>query len=164
MLPDERDASGWVLKALREAGYSLIGELQGLDEETLTRRTAEGEWCLKETAAHLRDTELLALRQMTAIVEGRSVLPAWNVDLLPAERDYRSAEVLTVLRELRDLRSETAHLLWGLFESDWQSSGDHPYRGRVSIETIARELAQHDLEHLWQVRRLKYDLLEPESP
>lgn len=147
-----------MLKALREAGYSLISELQGLDEDLLTERAAEGEWCLKEIAAHLRDAELLALRQITAIVDGQDALPAWDVDLLPAERDYSSAEVLTVLRELRDLRSETAHLLWGLFDSDWTATAEHPYRGAISIETIARELAQHDLEHLWQVRRLKHEL------
>ncbi|MEE8346467.1 MAG: hypothetical protein V3S20_03865, partial [Dehalococcoidia bacterium] len=43
----------WVLKALREAGSSLLSELYSLDEDALRWRPAEGEWSLKETAAHL---------------------------------------------------------------------------------------------------------------
>jgi hypothetical protein len=31
----------------------------------------------------------------------------------------------------------------------------HPYRGRVSVYDIAREIHQHDLEHLYQARRLR---------
>ena len=48
---------------------------------------------------------------------------------------------------------------------EWHKPAIHPYRGEITIETIARELAQHDLEHLWQVRRLKVEMLEaPRAP
>jgi hypothetical protein len=30
----------------------------------------------------------------------------------------------------------------------------HPYRGRLTVLEIAREAYQHDLEHLWQARRM----------
>jgi hypothetical protein len=93
---------------------------------------------------------------MTAIVEGkRGPLPAWDIDLLPAEREYRAADLGGLLSELRELRQEVTYLLSGLDDSNWQASGEHPYRGEVSIETLARELAQHDLEHLAEVRRVK---------
>jgi hypothetical protein len=55
-----------------------MSELYGLDEHTLRQRPAEGDWSLKEIAAHMRDAEDLALKQMTAIVERRrATLPAW---------------------------------------------------------------------------------------
>jgi hypothetical protein len=156
MLLRQSDASGWVLKALRECSNIIVRELWELDEDELRRSPGEGEWCLKEIAAHLRDAEQLAVRQMTAIAErAHGPLPAWDVDLLPAERDYRSADLGDLLSELRELRQETTYLLWGLDDPEWQASADHPYRGPVSIETLARELAQHDLEHLAEVRRLK---------
>jgi hypothetical protein len=152
----ESDTSGWVLKALRECSNIVVRELSMLDEGVLRESPGEGEWCLKEVAAHLRDAEQLALRQMTAITEGkRGPLPAWDIDLLPAERDYRSADVGDLLSEMRELRQEITYLLWGLDDSDWQTTGEHPYRGAVSIETLARELAQHDLEHLAEVRKVK---------
>jgi DinB superfamily len=162
VLFEERDPSGWVLKALRECANTVVSELSFLDEDTLDRIPADGEWCLKEVAAHVRDAEDLALRQMTAIIEGRrAVLPAWDIDLLPAERNYRSSDVGDLLMEFRQLRRETTDLLWSLTRADWRASGEHPYRGEVTVETLARELAQHDLEHLAEIRRLKHDLGVP---
>ena len=111
----ESDTSGWVLKALRECSNIVVRELSVLDEDALRWSPGEGEWCLKEIAAHLRDAEQLALRQMTAITEGRrGPLPAWDIDLLPAERDYRSADLGDLLSEMRELRQEVTYLLWGL--------------------------------------------------
>ena len=154
----------WVLKALREAGSSLLSELYGLDEDELRWRPQEGEWSLKEIAAHLRDAEELALAQINAFVFGRSSpLPAWDVDVLPQERDYQSEEIGPLLASYRGMRRETTYLLWGKTEADWQGSAEHPYRGPVTLGEIARELAQHDLEHLWQVRWLKERLLESVS-
>jgi hypothetical protein len=155
----ERDPLGWVLKALREAGGSLVSEFSGLDEETLCQRPAEGEFCLKEIACHLRDSEELASRQIATMVDrpGRPV-PNWDVDAFPIERDYRAADVREALGEFRELRRETTYLLWGLNEQYWRRPGRHPFRGEITIEMIAKELAQHDLEHLWQVRRLKDEL------
>jgi hypothetical protein len=165
MLLRQSDTSGWVLKALRECANTVVRELSMLNEDELLRSLGEGDWCLKEIAAHLRDAEELALRQMSAIAEGtRRPLPAWDIDLLPAERDYRGADLGDLLSELRELRQETTYLLWGLDETDWRDSAEHPYRGQVTIETIARELAQHDLEHLAEVRRLKAAFYDDDFP
>lgn len=167
--PDRREpvlslSKDWVLKALREAGNSLISELYDVDEESLVWRPVEGEWSLKEIAAHLRDAEELALAQFNAFVAGSSsALPAWDVDLLPQERDYQSEEIARVLASFRGMRRETTYLLWALTEADWRRSAEHPYRGPVTLGELARELAQHDLEHLWQVRQLKERLREAVS-
>ncbi len=159
MLLHDSDPQGWTLKALREAGNSLVSELYGLDERTLRRRPADGDWSLKEIAAHMRDAEDLALKQMTAIVERRrGPLPATDIDLLPHERDYRAQDLDNLLAGFRALRRETTQLLWSITDSDWAAPANHPFRGPITLGEIARELAQHDLEHLWQVRQLKHDL------
>jgi len=164
VLLDEGDSSGWVLKALRECANSIVSELSLIDEETLCRAPADGDWCLKEIAAHLRDAEELSLRQLTEIVESAGgPLPAWDIDLFPAERDYRAEDLGELLSQMRELRRETTYLLWGITGSEWRSSGEHPYRGRVTVETIARELAQHDLEHLAEIRRLKHQLTKHDA-
>jgi len=158
---DERDPQAWVLKALREAGGSLLSEFYGLDDEDLCRRVEGEDWCLKEVAAHLRDAEELALAQLTAIAEAKpGPLPTWDVDVLPLERDYQSADLDEALAEFRGLRRETTFALWGATDAGWERSAQHPYRGTVTLGEIARELAQHDLEHLWQVRRIKERLSE----
>jgi hypothetical protein len=158
MLLDERDSQGWVLKALREAGGSLVSEFYGVKDAQYRHRLREDDWCLAEIAAHMRDKEELSFLQIAAILDGEARLPVWDVDSLQLERDYRRADVDDVLSEFRGLRRETATMLWGLRKHEWRREGQHPYRGSVTVEQIARELAQHDLEHLWQVRRLKHEL------
>jgi hypothetical protein len=158
---EDRDPQAWTLKALREAGGSLLNELYGLDEERLRWRPAEGEWSLKEIAGHLRDAEELALAQVQAFVSGgSSKLPAWDVDVLPGERDYRGDDIEVLLASFRSARRETTTLLWTVTEADWEREGEHPYRGALTLGEVARELAQHDLEHLWQVRKVKEGLSE----
>ena len=49
-------------------------------------------------------------------------------------------------------------MLRTLDEDDWQRTGIHPYRGKVSIHDIARELHEHDLEHLYQARIIREHL------
>ena len=98
---EERDPLGWVMKALREAGNSVANELAGIDEEALVRRPADDELCLKEIAAHLRDSEELAVLQITSLIEEPNArVPVWDVDVLPMERDYRSERMDRFLNEL----------------------------------------------------------------
>ena len=157
MLLEERDSVGWVLKALRETGGLIGREFYGMDEAKLVERPHEDDLSLKEIAAHLRDAEELAVKQFNAFAERTRKLPAWDIEVLPHERDYRASDLEEVLSEVRMLRRESTHLLWSVSEDDWSREADHPYRDKITLEQVARELAQHDLEHLWQVRRIKSD-------
>jgi len=149
----------WLLKAVREAAGELFQQFSGLDEAALCWRPAPAEWCMKEIAAHVRDAELLYQRQIEAIARGDDErLPYEPVDVLPFERDYRGEPLRPFLYEYESAREDTIWLLYSLDEEDWQRTGRHPYRGRVSIFDIARELHEHDLEHLVQARRLREQL------
>lgn len=155
VLLEERDSRGWVLKALREAGGSLVSEFYRVDDTQLRECLNEDDWCLAEIAGHIRDWEELAFLQIGAILDNERRLPTWDLEVLPRERDYRSADVEDFLMEFRGLRQDTAGMLWGLRDHEWRREGQHPYRGAVTVEQLARELAQHDLEQLWRVRRIK---------
>lgn len=149
----------WVLKALREAGEELIDQFHGLADKELRWRPQDDEWSLKEIAGHLRDNEELALEQMSLIASDEDpLLPARDVDALPLEADYRLADVKELLSAFAGLRRQTHRLLWSLAPEDWGRCGRHPYRGEVTIAQIARELAEHDLGHLWPARRLRETL------
>jgi hypothetical protein len=161
LLPD-RDPQGWAVKALREAGSSFASEFAGLDEDALKRRPADGELCLKEIAAHVRDACELTRSQLQAIIDrpGRTI-PHQDLDLLPLERDYRRTDIRQVIAGLRSAHRDLTVELWGLGGPEWRLAGRHPYLGEVTIEQITRELAQHTMEHLWQVRRLKSEMELP---
>ena len=155
LLPD-RDPQSWALKALREAGNSFLAEIRGMDDTVLALRPTEDEMSVTELVAHVRDAGILALDQINALLSrSDKSLPVRNIDLLVMERDYRSFDVMALLLEFRDTRQELSALLWELSSHDWDLTARHPYRGEISITTIAGELARHDLEHLWHVRKVK---------
>lgn len=160
---DDRE-QGWILKALREAGSELIDQFYGLSEEELRWCPLDDERSLEEIIFHLRDREELSLRQIQLIAEsdGEPLLPTVGFDALPLEGDCQRQDAREALRALGRLRDRTSMALWGLSTQDWERCGRHPYRGLLSIAQIARELAQHDLSHLWQVRRLRQRLSERE--
>jgi hypothetical protein len=152
----EAGSRRWLLKAVREAAGELFQQFSGLDEASLRWRPRDGEWCLKELAAHVRDAELMYQRQIEFIAHRRSgLLPYEAVDVLPAERPYRDMPLRDFLWEFEAAREETVWLLHTLDEDEWSRSAEHPYRGIVSLYDIARELHEHDLDHLFQARRLR---------
>jgi len=151
---DDAAPQGWILKALREAGSSLISEMRGLSRRGAATPSAS-EPTLAETIAHLVAAERLAQEQITAILEGSpGPIPVRDIEA-PAGEDALPAGLADGLIRLESLRARTIRLLWSLGSDDWQRRGRHPYRGEVTPVQIARELAHHDLEHLWQVRGLR---------
>jgi hypothetical protein len=160
-LAPEYDETRWVLKALREAARELESQLWGLEEDDLRRRPSDDDLCLKEIAAHLRDCEEHFLECLELIAFGdQPRLPALDPDLLLLETDYRELDLYDSLERFEYLRHRSVNLLWSLEGDDWERTGTHPYRGVLSVAQLAREQNEHDLEHLWQARRVREALVE----
>lgn len=159
--PPEHDEPRWLLKALWEAAHELESQLWGVDEDDLRWRPSDDAWSLKEIAAHLRDCEehfLQSLETITFQEEPR--ISAFDADALVLERDYREIDLFETLERFEHLRQRSATLLWSLMPEDWERTGIHPYLGPVGIAQLAREQNKHDLEHLWQARRLRQAIAE----
>jgi hypothetical protein len=146
----------FILKALRESTGELFRQFSNLNEGSLRWRPAQNEWCLKELAGHLRDAERLYLHQLELIAEQREPrLPHEALDVLPFEREYCEESLRSLLADFEAAREDTFWTLRMLDEDDWQRVGLHPYLGRLSVGDIAREIHQHDLEHLYQAQSLR---------
>ena len=156
--------SRWLLKALREAADEIESQVFGLSEEQLRRRPEDEEWSLKETLLHLRDAEEVYLQWLPLIVRcDGAELPEIDIEDYPAERDYQSADLYNALMAFGGLRRETTHILWALAPDEWERGGLHPYRGRLTVLQVARDMNEHDLEHLWQMCRLRRQVEEEET-
>ena len=154
----------FLLKALSEASGEFRREYRGLSRRDLLQpgsRPDDG-WCLLALAVHARDTERGVIGQVEAIIRRREPrLRYVDFDNIPFPDEYTDADEDDVLEEFHDLRQRLAYTLWELDSDDWERAGAHPYRGRTTLLDLARETYQHDLEHLWQVRRMVLALMEP---
>lgn len=148
----------FLLKALGEASGELQRAFQGLHPRQLTQpgRGQDDGWCLQAIPYHVRQTELGFLRQFEAIAGSRRESPIPHVDFddIPFKEDYDETDEEEMLEEFHYLRRRTTAMLWELAEPEWDRAGIHPYRGRMTIRQLTREMYQHDLEHLWQTRRM----------
>ncbi|HXU25132.1 MAG TPA: hypothetical protein VN697_13980 [Tepidiformaceae bacterium] len=147
----------FLLKALSEASGELRRAFYGLRRRELMAPGSgmdEG-WRLKAIPFHMRETERVALDQYRMVLAyPESEIEHNDLDDIPFEEDYRDEDEDDLLEEFHYLRRQSSYLLWDLMPSDWDRGGTDPYRGRMTTLQIVREMYQHDLEHLWQVRRM----------
>ena len=148
----------FLLKALGEASGELRHALEGVRRAGLLvpGEGRDEDWTLLAIACHMRDVELGVNEQLQAIISRRGEPPIRHVDIddIPFRQDYADEDKDEVLEEFYYYRRQTAYTLWDISEREWERAGIHPYRGRVTVLDLGRELYQHDLEHLWQVRRM----------
>lgn len=147
----------FLLKAMGEAAGELQRAFYGVSERELQREgtgTDEG-WSLLAIPFHMRQVEQGIQRQLELMLNRREPeIRHVDLDDIPFREDYIEEDVEELLEEFHYLRRETTFIFWGIDERDWERGGVHPYRGRLTVLDIARETYQHDLEHLWQARRM----------
>jgi hypothetical protein len=157
-IPRDGDNHAFLIKALHEAGNELEGEFYGLRPRQLTARLGSG-WSLKQIAGHLRDKEELTLSYVRAIISSRKPrLDVVDLEALVDDGDYDRLDLHEALYGYSDCRQNLLYLLHDLSQRQWERTGEHPYRGALSVGQLVRELNEHDLAHLWQVQRIKQAL------
>lgn len=147
----------FLLKALGEAAGELERAFYGVPERELQREAEHPDdgWCLLAIPFHVREVERGVQGQLeTILTSRRDDIRHVDFDDIPFREDYIEDDVEELIEEFHYLRRRTTYSLWDLDEGDWHRSGEHPYRGRLTVLEIAREMYQHDLEHLWQARRM----------
>ena len=134
---------------------SRIAEVaRGLDSTALRSRPQEGEWCLTEVMAHLLDLEravfLPRLRRIAA--EERPAFETFDPDAWARERDHRARDFAADLAAFTRARAETTAFLERLPRGAADRLGLSGHFGPVTLAQYATHAADHDLEHLGQMR------------
>jgi hypothetical protein len=147
--PDER------LARLASTPGQVARALEGHGERALARRPAPRSWAPVEVVCHLRDAEAMFGERFAAILTmDEPILP----EVGPAhrwaeERQYLRHDVAAALAHFRRRRGESLETLVAASPSDWQRGGEHPVRGRLTIDMIVALMAWHDDNHLHQLTR-----------
>lgn len=159
----EYDAKSWLLKALRETPHAMEALLWSIDDDELERRPDDDEWSAAELVIHMAEMERRYvdwLEHIARLDEPR--LDAFDADSMDLSERDATLPPFEVMDEFGVQRRQAVYLLWSLDEVDWERRGIHPYLGPLTLTQVAREMNEHDLAHLWQLRRL-CDRLETAS-
>lgn len=158
----EFDPMSWLLKALRETSHAMETLLWNLDDRDLDRRVDEDEWSCAELIQHMNEMERRFGERLERMInECEPRIAAFDADSIASECDDGRYNCYDAMDEFASIRRQSVYALWALDDGDWERRGVHPYLGPLTIMQVAREMNEHDLAHLWQLRRL-CDALAPE--
>lgn len=143
------------LETQSESPLVLSDLIQGRDLADLTRPPAPGRWSVAEILAHLAEDEIVTHWRYRQMLETDGVaLASFDQDLWATVGEYRCRPPQETLTLFRLLREANLRMLSALSSEQWQRSGVHAERGKITIEDLARHMAGHDLNHIEQIRRI----------
>ena len=147
--PDER------LARLARTPDQLAALLAGRSESALARRPAADAWAPVEIVCHLRDAEeMFGQRFGTILAMDDPILTeAGPADRWASDRQYRRHDAALALAHFRRRRGESMETLMAMAPDDWQRGGEHPVRGRVTIDMFVALMAWHVDNHVEQLTR-----------
>ena len=149
----EFDPKSWLLKALRETAHAMEAIVWNADESALEERPFDGEWSPRALLSHMVEMERRFHRRLDRMVSlDAPAIDAFDADSIEAQ-GIEEEDVFDAIDEFGSMRQQTVYLLWSLDEGDWHRIGVHPYLGPLTVMQVAREMNEHDLAHLWQLRR-----------
>lgn len=141
------------LRALRQAPTRLGRALRRVPRRLVARRPGRGEWTVSEVMSHLADAEIaLAFRIRKIAAEPRGVLVAWDQDRWADQGRYRRTPLREALATFAALRRSNLAYVDRLSPAQKRQHGRHPEYGRLTIPQMLAHWAEHDLNHLEQIR------------
>ena len=134
----------------------VAGLIVGLDEETLRRPPAEGEWSMKEVCGHLvEDARTWQERFTLMTTQTDPYLKRFDPVAGVREGGYQEAPIEKTLDEFRRIRRETVEMLSKLALEGWERAGRHWSEGPVTITDACSIALDHAESHLEQLRELR---------
>jgi hypothetical protein len=133
----------------------LRAMLRGKSGAALTAPSAPDGWSPLQVVLHVRSgAAIIAPRVMQALVADAPAFASFDergwADLLARAEVPLDAQLTAFQIELAELVA----VLMSLSEHQWQRSGKHEERGEQTVLAICEQLAEHEAEHVAQVRAM----------
>ncbi|MBS1516452.1 MAG: DinB family protein [Bacteroidetes bacterium] len=134
--------------------------LKGIPVEMIKWKPSENKWSMLEIVCHLYDEEREDFRARLAKI----LLEDHNWDPIDPQgwvvsRDYMNRNYDSVLKDFLNERNLSVEWLKSLQVHDWNIKAVHPSLGEFSAIHMLSEWYAHDLLHMRQIIKLKFDFL-----
>lgn len=130
---------------------------EGLGEAQRRHRPAPGAWCLNEVMAHLHHVETVVFlpRLQRMLAQDHPAFVSFSPEPWTHERDHSLDSFTASLAAFTVARAETVALLEKLPAGGAERLGLSSFFGPVTLAQFATHIADHDIEHLAQMRECR---------
>jgi hypothetical protein len=149
-----------MVERLERGAQAIRALVEGVGEEEARFRPASGGWSILEVVFHLGSEETEDFRQRLSLTLADPASEWPKLDPEARVREGRCDE-RSLAAELSGFLAERAKsLAWlrGLDEPDWSLAHRHP-RGVISAGDLLASWVAHDLLHIRQIARLRYEFV-----
>lgn len=136
----------------RQTTAQLAALIAVASGQELTHRAAAGKWSIVEIIAHLAEDEIASTWRYRQMIEHDGCsLAGFDQGLWAYLGEYRTWNATEALELFRLLREANLRMLASLQPRQWECSGVHAERGRLTVSDLARHMAAHDINHIKQI-------------
>jgi|SRR5450432_1317840 len=145
-----------LLERFRRGPEVLAMVLTGVFGEEEDFIPAPGKWSIRQTVAHLADSELVGAHRMRQVIaEDNPTLIAFDQDAWTRNLDYSRRKPKQSLETFRRIRTENHELLKALPESAFDRAGNHSQNGPMTLRSLLEGYAQHAESHARQMVEIR---------
>lgn len=142
-----------LIEGLTASYVYIMGMLQGLTEEQLLYRYAEGKWSIKELMVHLMDSErIFAYRALRFAREDRTELPGFDQELYITPAKAAARDINQIIAECIAVRNATIALFKIFLEEDLNQTGIGSGI-EMSVRAMGFAILGHEVHHLQIVQQ-----------
>lgn len=141
-----------LIEGLTASYVYIMGLMQGLSEEQLLHRYADGKWSIKEVLVHIMDTErIFAYRALRFARQDKTELPGFDQDLYIKPSKADSRDINNILAEYIAVRNATIELFRNFNEEDLNQKGIGSGI-EISVRAMGYVILGHEVHHLKIIR------------
>jgi hypothetical protein len=108
----------------------------------------------RQVMAHLADAEMVyGVRLRMILTQADPILVAYDEGTWADRFGPLEADIRDTLARWRSVRDANVRVLTSVAESEWARAGQHQERGRETLADVVAVMAEHDRNHLDQMRR-----------
>lgn len=145
-----------LLERFRRGPELLAVVLTGVFGEEEDFVTEPGKWSIRQIAAHLADSELVAGHRFRQVIaEENPTLIAYDQEAWAHRLGYSVRKPKNSLESFRRYRAENHELLRSLEESDFDRAGNHTVNGLVTLRDLLETYARHAESHAAQMQAIR---------
>jgi rubrerythrin len=142
-----------VVGILKRTVDDIVNATESVDDATMAQKPSPSEWSIKEIIGHIIETDILFLRRIDSLLTGASYeqpVPPWK---LHEGKDYNARYRDDLIQLLTETRRATISRIQDLTPKEWATAAVL-LGGKRSVLDTGTWIANHDLGHLEQIKRL----------